>query len=499
MSLSLAQLTAPKSFSEWFATVIAALQGLGIVVPANGGGTGAAVGTGSVSLSGSPTLPASVASPTAAVVKVSTGGEPGGAAQVQVSLDAGATYAGAVAVPSNGQVAVTGTQGATGVTATLTAGPAGSGASFVAGDIYSFQLSTPSFPVTAWQAGSVPRTLAAFEAYVLQDFSALVQAIAAGGIAAINPATGLPWASGPWADLLGQNVYGLTRNPAVATIGLATLSDAQGQGPFTLAPGQLVASSTGGQQYQSTTGGTLPKNGTLQLSWQAIVPGAAGNVANGTITTLNTTLPGVTINNPDPGGGTWITTAGADPESDLNYLTRCTARWSSLGIGATAATYDAWARTADASIARTLVQADAVTPGQVDVWCAGTGAPAGGGAVAAAQAYINARLPLGLVALVRATTAVPITVSGTVYFYLGRTTSPAATAAVAAALNAFFAEASIGEDNTPTTFIYLNQLIGVIENAFGVRNVVLSSPGGDTGLILGEQATLTNSLAFVGV
>src|SRR5579883_3152332 len=98
MPLTLAQLTQPMTFAQWLATILAGLQGLGVVVPSNGS-TGAPVGTGSVALSGTPTLPASLSSPASAILKVSSSGEPG-TAQVQVSLDGGATYAAAVTVPS---------------------------------------------------------------------------------------------------------------------------------------------------------------------------------------------------------------------------------------------------------------------------------------------------------------------------------------------------------------------------------------------------------------
>ena len=501
MSLTFAQLIQPLSFQQLQQRVINALQGLGVIVPSNGG-SGTAAGTGSVSLSGTPGVIASVANnPYLCVIKVTASGEPGGTAQVQTSIDGGSTWL-TVSVPSNGQVAVSGPQGATGVTATLSAGPLGAGTSFVSGDQYAFPLFTPNFPTTAWQSGSVPRVLAATDAIVTSDWTQMIAAIAAGGIAAINPLTGRPYASGPWADLLGQNVYGLTRNAAVAAVVNVVLTDAASQGPFTITTGQLIVSSNGGQLYQNTAGGTLTKGGTLTLAFQALVPGSAGSAADNTITTLNTPLPGVTVNNPGPGS---LTTSGTDQETDLAYMQRCTARWPTLAaIPSATAVYDLWARTADATITRTRVLTDGTTAGQVDVYVAGSSGPVAGSAVTNAQNYINARVLLGTTGLVINATGDNVTVSGTVNYFSSKTTGAAAQAAVAAALNTLFTSFSISDG---TGVLYLNSIVAAIEDAMGtngtssagIRNVVLSGPVGDTALALGHVPVLINSLTFTGV
>ena len=77
-----------------------------------------------------------------------------------------------------------------------------------------------------------------------------------------------------------------------------------------------AADDTIGLKYRNITAGTIPAGGSLPLIFEAESPGAQYNVPNNTITVLNTPLNGVTINNPDPGSGTWITSEGSDVETD---------------------------------------------------------------------------------------------------------------------------------------------------------------------------------------
>ena len=212
----------------------------------------------------------------------------------------------------------------------------------------------------------MPLTLADVDAQELADLNSLVAAIALGGYATTQP--GVTGASGAWLDLVAQNFYQLTRNAAVATLGTVTLTDTNNAGPFTIAAGQLwigdtpsLATSTP-YRYSNVNGGTVPQGGTLTLTVAAESPGAVYNRPAGNLSTLLTSLPGVTVTNPS----NWISVQGADVESDLALATRCQGQWSALGKGATAATYDLWARTASAEVTRTKVQADAALSAPVN-------------------------------------------------------------------------------------------------------------------------------------
>lgn len=344
MALTLAQLTNPKTAAQMRQQLYDGLQGRGVV-------TKTGTGTGALTVSGAPLAGY------AAQVKISSSGEPG-AAQFQYSLDGGVTWSTAATIPSSGAYGL----GTTGASVTFAAGPSGAGTSFVAGDLFTFSLTFPTCPVTSWQDGSTPRVIVDVDAQELADLTSIVAAIARGGFVTTQP--GVTGASGSWLDLLGQNFYGVSRNLALATVGTVTLTDAQSAGPFTIAPGQIWLGSTTSLststplRFLNTTGGTLPKGGALTLTVAAEMPGSAYNVANGAITTLLTTLPGVTANNPDPGSGSWVTSQGTDQESDLAYSTRLQGKWPSIGIGATATTYDYWARTASSEVTRTKVAVD---------------------------------------------------------------------------------------------------------------------------------------------
>jgi uncharacterized phage protein gp47/JayE len=350
------------------------------------------------------------------------------------------------------------------------------------------ELASRDFPVTSWRDGDVARTLTEIDAKALAEFTTLRAAIAAGGLLHAALDAGLT----DWLRLLASEVYSIDYNQAVATKGTVRLTAAAGAGPYTISPGQLRFASTGGLRYQSanTTNVILPLGGTLDITVQAESPGAAYNVANGTITTMATPLAGVACNNPDPGSGSWITTQGVDEESNAALVSRCEARWPESGFGSPAASYDLWARTADATITRTKVVADAAGPngGGVTIYVAGTSGAVGGGAVTNAQNYINPRAPLGSVPTVSNATNTAVTVTATLY---GKSQyESAATAAATAAIQALIAATPIGGT------IYKAAIIEALMSPEGVENVTIASPAGDVALTTAQVATLTLSLSW---
>lgn len=477
MALTLAQLLSPLDNDGWKARLLGSLQGLGLVVASNPDNQGeVASGTGSLSISGAPTVEVEV------VIEVTTTGELG-AAEFQYSTDAGVTFDGPETVPANGVFVLPDT----GVTLTFAAGAATD--SFVDGDLYSFDIAEPNFPTSNWDTFSLPRTLFETDA---QAFSKLdqevISAIASGGFIRL--------AKGAWQDLVGQQVYNQARIQAIATKGLATLTCAATAGPYTIAAGQLTISNTAGLRFTNTTGGTLSAGGTLQLTWEAERAGSAYNVGNGTLTIMVSSLAGVTVANPDPGGGSWVTTQGRNKETDTAYAARCIAKWPALGPGAVASTYDLWARTAAPSVTRTRVVVSAATPGQVDVYLAGESGTATGGDVDDVQEYLEARVPLTSIPNAVAADELEVEVVGTV-FYTG--VEATVIAAVEAALQTLIDSVSIGAPAATPTVIYLSDLIAAVDNAAGVRNFVMTGPAADVTVPLGDVATFAENLTYTGV
>lgn len=183
-------------------------------------------------------------------------------------------------------------------------------------DVVDVSIVTTPLPVTAWQPGSVARTLIAVQAVIAADFDTAKRAIAEGGF--------LSTATGDWLTLLAEEVYDTTRDAAVATRGLVLLTDSGG-GPYTKGASKVSVSNGAGRAYQSLEGITLPASGSLFVHVQAESAGANWNVSNSTITTLVSAMAGVTCDNPVP----WITTIGT-----ASVATVGTIKLTSTGGGA---------------------------------------------------------------------------------------------------------------------------------------------------------------------
>ena len=346
---------------------------------------------------------------------------------------------------------------------------------------------TAGFPTTSWQSGSVPRTLLEVEAETLSGLYATRADAAAGGY--------LDTATGDWLTLLARGVFDEERTPAVQTIGLATLTCSSAAGPYTLALRTVWVSDAIGRRYVNTTAGTLASGGTLELEFTAEFGGAEYNVSNLAIDRMVTPLPGVTVSNPDPGSGTWITTSGADEESDALLRERCRDKWSTLGSGSTESAYEYWARQASAEVRRVAVRdhdnLGVDTDGHVTVIVAGDSGPVSGGAVTAVETYIDSRRPVCDTVHVASADALPIGVTGTLYVRPGYSVSALADAIDQ--IDALASELSIGD----TVF-----RAAIIEKAMipdGAVNFVLLTPATDTPLAFDEVPTFTVSLSIVEV
>jgi len=337
-------------------------------------------------------------------------------------------------------------------------------------------LQTRGYAATDWEPGSVQRTILEAVAAGLADLEALRLQIARGGY--------LELASGDWLDLVAQNMYALTRKPPEFAHVIVRLTAQAGVGPYTIQPGQLWASTNGGLRYNNITGGTLTQGGTLDLEFVAESPGAVYNVPNGTIQTLNTPLPGVSISNIS------LIAAGVDTESDATLRLRCRLRWPSLGSGATADAYRYWALSSDPTITKVrILDQNPRGQGTVDVIIWGEGG-LGNNAVAAADTYIQQRKPITASVQVYAATARAIAVTATITLRSGFVASTQSE--ITARLAALQRNVQIGG------VVYRS---AIIEALFGtyVINVNLSAPAADVALATNEAAVLTLSATYIEV
>ena len=350
-------------------------------------------------------------------------------------------------------------------------------------------LDTLGFPTTSWQAKSWPRTTVKTVATLYVDVKTSVQAIGSGGI--------LDYSTAKWLTLKADGDYDNERYPAVSTEGLATLTAQVGSGGDTYSVGQLWAQDASGKLFNNTTGGTLSAATTvpttLEVAWKAEQPGAAYNIPNGTLTLLAVDLPGISIDNPaQPSTGTWITTSGADEETDESLRERCRTKWATLGPGGSAQAYANWARTGAPTVTR--VRVDDLAPfgaGTVAVYLANASGAASAQEVIDANVYVQARRALTANVSVLPATARAVGVIATVYVKSDYAAS--APGEATANITALSQTIDIGED------VYLSEITTALSAPSGVRNVVVVAPVGDSVVAANEVAVIGLTLTVVSV
>lgn len=347
-------------------------------------------------------------------------------------------------------------------------------------------LSAQGFGLTNFLAGSPERTLIEAEAYTLADVYKLAVAITKGGF--------IDYATGDWLDLCAT-FYGLTRKPAVFTEFDLVLSCSASQGPYTIAVGQLWASTGSGKIYNNTAGGLLASGGSLTLRFKADESGSSFNASDGAINRLITALPGVTINNPT--GSLKVT--GANTETDEAFRRRCKLRWAELGGGATKRAYEFWALTASPAVTQALVLDQTENAGlgggngaqgTVDVILWGDGLPIVT-ELADVQAFIADRKPVTANVSVYSAVAQPVAITATIT--VRSAFRAAAEATVASNLEALRRSVPIGG------VLYRSEIIEQLMAPAGVINAVVASPTGDTTLNRNAALTLTLTLTWVEV
>jgi hypothetical protein len=195
-----------------------------------------------------------------------------------------------------------------------------------------------------WGAKHPPRVLAELDAETLAFLYQLLVQAASGGFPSDAASTD-PAVRNPWLDLVIAGWFQEERRPAFTTTLQIQLTAAPGTGPHTLAPGRIAVfgpSLAEPLYYRSIESASVPRNDGIDpaglagvaVRFRAERPGAVYNVQPGSITLLRTPVPGVVVSSPQIGTtGSIVIEAGADPESDLDYLTRGILKWNSLGRG----------------------------------------------------------------------------------------------------------------------------------------------------------------------
>lgn len=338
-----------------------------------------------------------------------------------------------------------------------------------------------NFPTASWLPFSLGRHLFETLASYLADQTSLVAALAKGGF--------LDDAEGAWLTLLAKSLFNEDRKAAVATRGKVRLTDATGTGPYAVTAGQWwVRNTSRTRTWKVIAAATIPAGSYVDVDVEAESPGAAWNAPVGTITEL--VAPGgtgVTVSNPALDTGTWITTQGADEESDTDLRQRCRDKWSTVGSGSDEGAFRYWATSSSSEITRVKVAAS-TTDGSVAVTIAGPSGPVSSDALTLARATVDAKRPLCCAASVDHAVTQTESVAGTLYLNAGANADETL-AAVKAAIDAYASGLDIGGT------VVRSRLIAAAHSVSGVRSFALTSPGAD--LALAGTAIFVPSYALV--
>jgi len=349
-------------------------------------------------------------------------------------------------------------------------------------------LAGEEFPVTSWQPGSVPRSLVKADATSMAAMDT--------NVANLAKAAFLDDSEGDWLVLLAKSRFDVDAEPAGYTVGRVLLTVASGAGPYTLSAAQLLVSD-GARRWRSTNTGSVVVTSAAPVSIEvrAESAGAAYNVASGAVTQVITpALAGLSVSNPVYASGTWVTTAGADRESDASVRARCRARWGTLGRGANDAAYVYWARTGHSRTAE-VTRASVVWgigDGTLTIYLAGPSGPVSTPVENAVGAWIERNKPGTDYPTVVSASARVVSLVATVR--VDAASDSAANRALATdALAAYFAALAIGDD------VDLGALYHALYQATGVIDVDISQPASDVSVNTNEVATLSASLTWVAV
>ncbi len=343
------------------------------------------------------------------------------------------------------------------------------------------------FQVTAWTTFSFPYLVVQAFAKVLADVYVLVAAVASGGYGD----TAAAMREERWLDIWAWDRFRLTREPERFATGVVTLVDAGG-GAHVIPAGGLIVG-IDGVNYRSTASVTVPLNGTATV---AVIADAAGSIYNLPTGSgpweLVTDFPGLTVTNPAQSGTeTWLSTAGADRESNAALYERAVGRWAVLSVATPKGFYAAKIREAVPTITKVAIDAENPNgPGSCEAICATGAGPASGADIILAQSTLDAMRSVGAsTATARAAVAVSVPLAGVAYVTAAKVAT--ARAGVAAELSALQVALPLGGT------VYAVELIRIVKSQDGVRDFVPSGGLVNTTTSVDQIATLRHEVTYI--
>lgn len=258
--------------------------------------------------------------------------------------------------------------------------------------------------ITNFNVGSIIRTITEVFAEVINELYVFSSYVLDQGF--------LDKAQGYWLDRKARE-FGVTRHPAITTQGSVIFKRNVARTTSITIPARSIVATrktSAGVDYRFFT---LAEAVLLPGQTQVAVPviaeafGRAYNVDVGSIIELRTFIQGIDAVTNET---TWITTAGADEESDADLRRRCMLAWENLVQGGTAAAYQSWALSVPGVKSVFIDSSQPRGAGTVDVYVMDQSGPPGPQSpiLASVQTVINAKRPIAVDALVRSPEIVTI-------------------------------------------------------------------------------------------
>jgi uncharacterized phage protein gp47/JayE len=305
-------------------------------------------------------------------------------------------------------------------------------------------------------------------------------------------------ATGAWLDLHSAQV-GVARRSTTKASGTVIFSRSGTSGNVPIPAGRIVRTLPDGAgtvyRYVTDADAVLPAGQTsVAVPVTAEEYGAASNVVVGSITELSTVVQGIeSVTNTSD----WLTSEGADAETDAPLRERYFLRWMEAN-GCTKYAYRSWALRVPGVIAVAILDQHPRGQGTVDVVVKGAAGLPTQALLDAVAAEIAPEAPINDDWLVKA--PVPVSVAVVAHLELVPDTGDAAavTAAAEARLRALFTDPTAVEHVSPLQIgedLPLTRLTGTVMYVSGIKSVVWTSPPGDI-VVPGDGLAVLASLAL---
>jgi len=343
-------------------------------------------------------------------------------------------------------------------------------------------LQSLGFNATSWQTGSLQLTLLTGCAEVWAQMSHHADALSRFHFNEDSTGSAL--------TAFSYSHYDNTRTAATFTEGDVILTSAAGSPVHNVLIGQLtVADDTRGYTFRNTTAGVVPSGGTLALSFKAEVAGADTTQTGDTdITTLQTPLAGVTVENTGPD---WKTVDGVDAESDATLRLRNETKWSALSYATSAGAYVQFALASDSTIVRTMVYDTLASTGVVSVFVADNTGGVAGATVTVVQDYIDLKKPLTADVTVISATEVPQAFTAELFITTSKNNATKQ-AEITTALSTFINGLPIGGKvplaGAPQGYMFFSELNEALSSIDGVEAITWTTPATDVSITVATEA-----------